>query len=196
MKTEELKTLLERYYRGETTLPEEQQLKSFFQQNDVPETLKSDRETFLFLSALPQQEAPLPAGMEERLSASIRRWEADDAQQPHLKVVRPTSRPKAIGSPTLRKMKWYTGIAAAVLIAAGAGLHLQKAAGQPRDTFDNPQLAYAEAERALQLFATALDKGQSHVSKAESQTLRLREQLEKCCNALADNPQTVNRNLK
>lgn len=186
MKTEELKTLLERYYRGETTLPEEQRLKNFFQQNDVPEELSADRETFLLLSALPQQDAPLPPGMEERLSASIRRWETDGARQP---------RPQAI-TPAFHTMKWYTGIAAALLLAAGAGLYTLKATGQPRDTFDTPQLAYAETERALRLFATALDKGQNHVSKAENQTLRIREQLEKCCNALADNSPTVNKETK
>lgn len=179
MKTEELKTLLERYYRGETTLPEERELKNLFLQNDVPEELEDDRETFLFLSSLPQQEAALPAGLEERLSKSIDRWETADPRHPRLKA----------DKPALRRMKWYTGIAAALLIAAGAGLYALKTADPPRDTFDNPQLAYAEAQRALQLFATTLNKGESQLSKAENQTLRLREQLDKCRNALADKPQ-------
>lgn len=186
MKTEELKILLERYYRGETTLPEEQQLKTFFLQNDVPERLKADRETFLFLSALSRQEESLPAGLEERLSENISRWEADGMRQTRLKINKPTP----------RMARWYTGIAAALLIAAGAGLYIQKSADQPHDTFDNPQLAYAEAQRALQLFATALNKGQNHISKAESRTLRIREQLEKCRNTLTDNPQTINNDIK
>lgn len=186
MKTEKAKELLERYYRGETTLPEERALKSLFQQDDIPEELKADRETFLFLSSLSQQEAALPAGLEERLSDSIRQWETDDTQQPRLTL----HKPKA------RIVRWYAGIAAALLIAAGAGLYVQQANDQPRDTFDNPQLAYAEAERALQLFAATLNKGQSHVAKAESRTQRIREQLEKCCNALADTPETINNNIK
>lgn len=178
MKTEELKTLLERYYRGETTLPEERELKNLFLQNDVPEELEDDRETFLFLSSLPQQETAPPAGLEERLSKSIDRWETAGMRPPH---------PKA-DKPALRRMKWYTGIAAALLIAAGTGLYALKTADRPRDTFDNPQLAYAEAQQALQLFATALNKGQDQLSKAESRTLRIREQLDKCRDALADTP--------
>ena len=176
MKTEELKELLQRYYRGETTLPEERTLKNFFLQDHLPEELKAERETFLFLSTLSNREADLPKGLEERLSRSIRRWEERDARQSRLKVRKPKARLTA----------WYTGIAAALLIAFD----------QPRDSFDNPQLAYAEAERALQLFATTLNKGQSHVAKAENRTQRIKEQLEKCCNALADTPETINNNIK
>lgn len=186
MKTEEIKALLERYYRGETTLPEEQQLKSYFQQNHVPDELEADRETFRFLSGLSFEEMPLPPGLEERLSSSICRWEKADT---------PQARPK-VRRPMVSLMKWSTGIAAALVIAAGAGWYALKANDRPRDTFDNPELAYIEAQRALQLFAAALDKGQSQVSKAESQTLRIREQLEKCCNTLADDPQTKNNDIK
>lgn len=186
MKTEELKELLQRYYRGETTLPEERTLKNFFLQDHLPEELKAERETFLFLSTLSNREADLPKGLEERLSRSIRRWEERDARQSRLKVRKPKARLTA----------WYTGIAAALLIAFGTGLYVLKATDQPRDTFDNPQLAYAEAERALQLFATTLNKGQSHVAKAENRTQRIKEQLEKCCNALADTPETINNNIK
>lgn len=178
MRTEELKSLLERYYRGETTLPEEQLLKSLLLQNDVPEELEEDRKTFLFLSDLSQQEAALPSGLQERLAESISRWEAADTRQP---------RPKA-GKPAFRLMRWCTGIAAALLIATGAGLYIQKTTDRPHDTFDNPQLAYAEAQQALQRFATALNKGQNQLSKAEGQTLRIKEQLDKCRNALADTP--------
>lgn len=179
MKTEELKTLLERYYRGETTLPEEQLLKSYFLQNDVPDGLKADRETFLFLSGLSQQDADLPTGLEERLSACIAGWEANEAPRPSAKTYR-------LSSVALR---WCMGVAAALLITVGAGMYLLKASSHPQDTFDNPQLAYAEAQRALQLFAMTLNKGQTQVTKAESQTRLVREKLEKCYNNLTDTPE-------
>ena len=186
MKTEEIKALLERYYRGETTLAEEQQLKSYFQQNDVPDELEADREAFLLLSGLSLEEMPLPPGLEERLSSSICRWEKADT---------PQARPK-VRKPMVSLMKWSTGIAAALVIAAGAGWYALKTNDRPRDTFDNPELAYVEAQRALQLFAAALDKGQSHVAKAESQTRQVREKLEKCYTNLADNPQNNNNDIK
>ena len=186
MKTEEAKTLLERYYRGETTLTEERQLKSYFQQNDVPDELEADREAFRFLSGLSLEEMPLPPGLEERLSASIARWEETGTPPIRLQVRKPMA----------ALLKWSAGIAAALLIAAGAGLYALKADDRPRDTFDNPELAYVEAQRALQLFAAALDKGQSHVAKAESQTRQVREKLEKCYTNLADNPQNNNNDIK
>ena len=170
MKTEEIKTLLERYYRGETTLPEEQQLKSYFQQNDVPDELEADRETFRFLSGLSLEEMPLPPGLEERLSSSICRWEEADTPQVRPKVRRPM----------VSLMKWSTGIAAALVIAAGAGWYALKANDRPRDTFDNPELAYAEARRALNLFGTAFDRGEKQMEKAGNTVQTVQDKLTKC----------------
>lgn len=47
METGEVKVLLEKFYDGTTSLAEEQMLKEFFQQPDVPKELEADREVFL-----------------------------------------------------------------------------------------------------------------------------------------------------
>ena len=45
-----IEQLLDRYWQGETTLEEERILKSFFEQNDVPESLKPYADYFKFLA--------------------------------------------------------------------------------------------------------------------------------------------------
>ena len=45
-----IEQLLDRYWKGETSNEEEKILKSFFEQNDVPEELKDDALYFSFLS--------------------------------------------------------------------------------------------------------------------------------------------------
>ena len=60
MNTEEIKTLIEKFFDGETSLNEEQRLYEFFSRAEVPEELMSYRELFADLgaaSAKPQPDA-------------------------------------------------------------------------------------------------------------------------------------------
>ena len=164
METKRIAELLDKYYRGETTLEEERQLKGFFQQEEVPEELQADKDVFLLYTGLAQQPVDLPEGLEERLSASIGRWQKESQRQ------RPWLRPSI--------RRWSIGIAASLLIAAGMGIYLQKAEPKQHDTFTNPALAYQETQRALQLFATALQKGEAQMVKAEKTTLKVQQTLE------------------
>lgn len=164
METKRIAELLDKYYRGETTLEEERQLKSFFQQEDTPEELQADKDVFLLYTGLAQQPVDLPEGLEERLSASIGRWQKESQRR------RPWLRPSI--------RLWSIGIAASLLIAAGMGIYLQKSEPKQHDTFTNPALAYQETQRALQLFATALQKGEAQMVKAEKTTLKVQQTLE------------------
>lgn len=164
MDKEHIAELLDKYYRGETTLEEERLLKSFFQQEEVPEELQADKEAFLFYTDLAQQPVDLPAGLEERLSASIGQWQQESRHR------RPWLRPAI--------RRWSIGIAACLLIAAGIGIYQQKAEPQPADTYTNPALAYQETQRALQLFAAALQKGEAQMAKAEKTTRKVQQTLE------------------
>lgn len=164
METKRIAELLDKYYRGETTLEEERQLKSFFQQEEAPEELQADKDVFLLYTGLVQQPVDLPEGLEERLSASIGRWQQESQRR------RPWLRPSI--------RRWSIGIAASLLIAAGMGIYLQKSEPKQHDTFTNPALAYQETQRALQLFATALQKGEAQMVKAEKTTLKVQQTLE------------------
>ncbi len=167
MKTKDIIQLLERYYRAETTREEEKLLKEYFLKADVPAGLQADKDTFLFLHSQTQRDIPLPQGLEARLSAQIDRWD-EEARRPQARRLRL--------SPAARR---WIGIAASLLVIAGTGVFCLRES-HPRDTFDSPELAYAETQRALQLFANALQKGQDGIEKAGSTAQEVHEALEKC----------------
>lgn len=169
MKTEDIKRLLERYYNGETGEAEEKTLRTFFAADTVPQELEADQELFRQLDALARQTpSVLPEGLEQRLSAQIDRWERQEkpaAARPQTRRLTPLARYAA------------TGIAAAVLLAAGIGIFHETDSG-PKDTFDDPREAYAETQKALQLFAKALDKGTRQMEKVKTTTQEIQEKID------------------
>ena len=140
-----IEALLERYYDAQTSEAEEQRLKDFFLHEEVPAHLQAEKEMFLQLQA-----TDVPEGLEERLSQSIDRWGKKHR--------------------TLR-LQWIGSIAASLLLLFGAGWYLQE---PPRkDTCATPEEAYAEAQKALVMFSTALNKGMRQMDALHETTERM-----------------------
>ena len=140
-----IEALLERYYDAQTSEAEEKQLKDFFLHEEVPPHLQAEKEMFLQL-----QVSEVPEGLEERLAQSIDRWGKKHR--------------------TLR-LQWIGSIAASLLLLFGAGWYLQE---PPRkDTCATPEEAYAEAQRALVIFSTALNKGMKQMDVLHETTERV-----------------------
>ena len=140
-----IEALLERYYDAQTSEAEEQRLKDFFLHEEVPAHLQAEKEMFLQLQA-----TDVPEGLEERLSQSIDRWNKKHR--------------------TLR-LQWIGSIAASLLLLFGAGWYLQE---PPRkDTCATPEEAYMEAQKALVLFSTALNKGMKQMDVLQETTERV-----------------------
>ena len=140
-----IEALLERYYDAQTSEAEEQRLKDFFLHEEVPAHLQAEKEMFLQLQA-----TDMPEGLEERLSQSIDRWGKKHR--------------------TLR-LQWIGSIAASLLLLFGAGWYLQE---PPRkDTCATPEEAYMEAQKALVLFSTALNKGMKQMDVLQETTERV-----------------------
>ena len=140
-----IEALLERYYDAQTSEAEEQRLKDFFLHEEVPVHLQAEKEMFLQLQA-----SGVPEGLEERLSQSIDRWGKKHR--------------------TLR-LQWIGSIAASLLLLFGAGWYLQE---PPRkDTCATPEEAYMEAQKALVLFSTALNKGMKQMDVLQETTERV-----------------------
>ena len=140
-----IEALLERYYDAQTSEAEEQRLKDFFLHEEVPAHLQAEKEMFLQLQA-----TDVPEGLEERLSQSIDRWGKKHR--------------------TLR-LQWIGSIAASLLLLFGAGWYLQDT---PRkDTCATPEEAYAEAQKALVMFSTALNKGMKQMDVLQETTERV-----------------------
>ena len=65
-----------------------------------------------------------------------------------------------------RTARWI-GAAAAVTLLAGTALGIASRQNQPKDTFDDPYLAYAELEKAFATMSEGLQKGIAMADKSE-----------------------------
>jgi hypothetical protein len=143
MELNRIKQLLEKYYEGSTSLEEEQLLKDFFRYHPVPAELEADKELFLF-TASEANVHPLNSPLEQRLTNWI---DLQDVK-------------------TNRKIKliWVyrvTGIAATFAIVLTCYLMYVQPKNKVaiKDTYTNPEVAYAEAKRALLYVSEQLNKG-------------------------------------
>ena len=66
----------------------------------------------------------------------------------------------------VRTVRWI-GAAAAVTLLAGTALGIVNWQNQPKDTFDDPYLAYAELEKAFATMSDSLQKGLAMADKSE-----------------------------
>ena len=78
MTIEQIKSLLSRFYEGQTTPEEERQLVSFFRREDVPEDLQQDKQLFLLLAQTSEQE--MPQDIADEITAFVNNLGQSDIQ--------------------------------------------------------------------------------------------------------------------
>lgn len=151
MDTDIIRQLLDRYYDGQTSEREEQVLKDYFLQDDVPPQWATDQQLFRQLYG-----ADMPAidGLEQRLSRQIDGWNRVEKTA--------NRRTRTIG------LRWIAGIAASLLLLFAIGLLVDRQQKQAQyavqqDTFDDPRDAYAETQKALMKFSESINKGLNKV---------------------------------
>ena len=149
MKTDNIKILLQRYYDGDTSREEEQQLKDFFSRNDVPEDMQADK--LMFEEFASAGEPEIPSDLNERISAVI-----DTKAKKHRTT----------------RLRIFGGIAAMLCIIFSLNAYLTRYdyAITPKDTCKSPEEAAVQTERALIAFSKALKKGRDNIEKAEETT--------------------------
>ena len=69
MNIEQIKSLLARFYEGQTTPEEERLLADFFRREDVPEELQEDKQLFFMLAQISDQE--MPTDIAEEITAFV-----------------------------------------------------------------------------------------------------------------------------
>lgn len=151
MKEELLKTLLEKYYKGDTSVEEEKSLKEYFSGDEVLPGYEAEKEVFRLYSASGEISAP-DDELEYRIKSAIDELDGNKAPRAHF-------------------IRRYTvmSIAAALLILV-ASYFMLKHRAEPEDTFSDPRLAYAETMKILNEVSVKLNKGTSglkNVSKIE-----------------------------
>jgi hypothetical protein len=140
MKKEELDRLLEKYYDGNTSEAEELSLRDLFNSDDIVEGYEAEKEIFRFYSGFEKIPEPSP-GFENKILDAV-----------------DTNISRII---YLKKRRFALSVASAaagVLILAGTYFFFLHRA-EPRDTFTDPQLAYAETMRILFDVSSKINQG-------------------------------------
>jgi hypothetical protein len=146
MNSEEIKRLLEKYYEGDSTSQEELLLKKFFSEEDVPGDLNDEKEIFMYYRQSSQIPEP-SADFEDRIVSAINAEDGD--------IVR------------IKRRRLYvtlSGIAAGLLILAGSYFFFT-GRSEPRDTYSDPELAYAETMKILYNVSARLNHGTQALGK-------------------------------
>jgi hypothetical protein len=155
MEHKDIQALLEKYWEGTSTLEEEDRLKDFFTQEQVvaelPENLKVVAALFAYTD-----EVDADLQVPELFAAGQAPWEQKQ-----------TTRVVSLG------FQRFMRYAAVVLMVVGLGYSAQVFVDRSRDmnqvafadTYSDPQEAYEETQRALQLLSKNLNKGVNSMEK-------------------------------
>ena len=175
MNTGEIYRLLERYYEGLTTETEENELRSFFRNGDVPPEMEDERLIFILMERSPG-ETPMPdMGFEDRIINAV---DLDE-------------RRRIRGRRTLYAI---LSSAAAVLMFFGIWFGFVHDT-RKTDTFNDPRLAYNEAARILYNVSERMNNGLSAIEparKASQTASREIRRVEKSTGMISDNLKPLN----
>lgn len=145
MKTEEVKVLLQRYFEGESTDADERRLEAYFRSGEIDAEVAEYAEFFGGISELAAI-ADDPAIEDEVMDYIL--------ENEHREKTRYRSMWKIV-----------TGIAASVIIVLGGFLFYQEQNKTLKDTFSNPNDAYAYATHTLEFVSGKYNKGLAQLAK-------------------------------
>lgn len=139
MNIEQIKSLLARFYEGQTTPEEERLLADFFRREDVPEELQEDKQLFLMLAQISDQE--MPTDIAEEITAFVNNL-GQTEKKPILSEMKHHKR-NHLPSKTPPKMWYQVAATVAILFAiGGVFFHQQTYTTDPfRDTCSTPEEA-------------------------------------------------------
>jgi hypothetical protein len=142
MDIKEIQVLLEKYFEGETTLGEDQALLDYFSGKNVDSKLRPFQQQFLLLRSGREPLAFDPE-FEKRMAGLV---ESEQEIPLHN-----------------NKSRWFTRLAVAATIAILIGISgvivLNKEWHKEKDTFSDPELAYAEAQKTLLYISQKMNQG-------------------------------------
>lgn len=148
MNSQQIEKLLEKYFNGDTSLDEEKQLREFFAKENIPKHLLSLKAQFEYFSEEKKKNV-LDDFFEKKVLETI-----DDERTFSIK----------------RKRRNYiyiiSGVAAGILIIVSLFIQFNSVTKKFENTFNDPQLAYAETQKALLFVSEKLNIGIQPVSQA------------------------------
>jgi hypothetical protein len=173
MNEEELKRLIKKYYNGESTEQEERTLRDYFGKDNIPEGYEAEKVIFSYYTSSAEVTEP-SADFEARILAGIDVPERE--------------------SRSLKMRKYLLPIlsaAAGLLIMAGSYFFFTHRAVQ-RDTFTDPELAYAETMKILREVSSQLNHGAEVLEPIG----KINEMTKKSIETINKSTRIVEKNLK
>lgn len=164
MESKQIKTLLDKYWEGESSLQEEQALREYFAQEVVEEEFRAFKPMFQFFKQ--EQDAYLNGDFEERLSQKLKERNEEAPRQ--AKIVRFLGRAAAVAAIFLAVVfaysTWDSNPGVDPVAVETSELNEKEKA--------EALLAYQEAKAALMLVSKKLKKG---TGKAEQGIVQVRK---------------------
>ena len=148
MDTKEIKQIIQLYFNGESSLEDEKMLEAYFSSGEVADELKEYTAFF--------------GGISELVELADDPTIEDDVMD---YILENEHREK-----TKYRSMWkvVTGIAASIIIVLGGFLFYQQQNQQPfKDTFDDPEVAYAYAMQTIKFVSGKYNKGLAELSNFE-----------------------------
>ena len=145
MDSEKIDELLSKYWKGETSLEEEQQLQDYFRKTQVPEQLKETAALFRYF--------------DEQKGKSLTDVSFDR------NVMRNIAAPKKgkISSMIYNSMRIAAGIV--VLVVAIWLVRIEVRKSTPQDTYDDPKMAFEETKKALMMISKSFGTAEEQAKK-------------------------------
>lgn len=150
MELHEVERLLEKFWQTETTLEEEQQLRAFFAKGAVPPSLKAAGDLFAFFEA--ERSKSLAQPFESTVTKQLKQRQ---------------------GGKLISMIGWgnMARIAAGIVVVVAATFlirqEVRKRYSDDVDTYTDPQLAFEETKRALQMISNTFGKAKKEASKMQ-----------------------------
>lgn len=174
MNTQEVYSLLEKYYEGTASEAEELELKRYFRENTVPPELEHEKEIFGWYGS--ELTIPEPsAGFEQRIISAVGKAQS-----------RPTAKVR-------RMFALAMSSAAAILILAGSWFFFIHQS-EPADTFKDPAIAYNETMKILYGVSEKMNSGMKVMqpaTRARSVAGKSMEKVERSTGIINDNLKTL-----
>ena len=149
MDLKRIRTLLERYYNGDTTLDEEKILREYFSSDIIHKEFIADKDIFLYQIHENGKVDNMP-DISSQIWNNLNNKETDKTKNNNLRYI-------------------FLRIAASIIILTGSFFLLKNQVFnknqniQFTDTYNNPELAYQQAKETLLYVSAILNNGTDHL---------------------------------
>jgi len=148
MNSQRIEHLIKLYEKGQTSVQEEQEIKAFFRQEEIPYNMRGYQAIFSYYDVSSDEMLPDP-DFDDKILANI-------SEHKSIKSIR-----------KLRSLYGISGIAASVIILIGL-YFVMRVNNTYQDTYSDPELAYLEVKRVLMKVSGNLNDGTKELSKVKT----------------------------